>query len=113
MRKGITRWRWHVLGFGLAVGAVTVVLGAGRPVSHDLPEPIALAPPPGYEPERIAPQALHALAHRPGAVVIVDVRPAEMYQLGHLPDAINVPAFELPAQIDRVPLGVKLALYCS
>jgi rhodanese-related sulfurtransferase/DNA-binding HxlR family transcriptional regulator len=49
---------------------------------------------------------------RQGLVTVLDVRPEEEYQAGHLPDAINVPLSRLEAQLKRLPKGQEIVAYC-
>ncbi len=56
----------------------------------------------------------HALAAQDGSIVVLDVRTSEEYDLGHVPDAINIPhdvvgerITELEPARDRV-----LVVYC-
>lgn len=46
-----------------------------------------------------------------GDVVVLDVRPAEEFRAGHIPGAISIPAEELSARLDELPLGEVVA-YC-
>jgi NADPH-dependent 2,4-dienoyl-CoA reductase/sulfur reductase-like enzyme/peroxiredoxin family protein/rhodanese-related sulfurtransferase/TusA-related sulfurtransferase len=45
--------------------------------------------------------------------VIVDVRSAADYELGHVPGAINLPLNELRARINELPAGKPVYLYCK
>jgi rhodanese-related sulfurtransferase/biotin operon repressor len=49
---------------------------------------------------------------RQGLVTVLDVRPEEEYQAGHLPDAINVPLSRLEAQLKRLPKDQEIVAYC-
>ncbi len=49
---------------------------------------------------------------RQGLVTVLDVRPEEEYQAGHLPDAINVPLSRLEAQLKRLPKDQEVVAYC-
>lgn len=44
--------------------------------------------------------------------VVVDVRPADAYAIGHIPAAINIPLSELISRMDSIPKGKKIAVYC-
>lgn len=44
---------------------------------------------------------------------IVDVRPASLYALGHIPGAINIPLQDLIPQMGMIPAGQKVAVYCA
>jgi rhodanese-related sulfurtransferase len=47
------------------------------------------------------------------SVVIVDVRPASLYDAGHIPDSINAPFLELVPNMDLVPTDKKIAVVCT
>ncbi|MCE8027816.1 metalloregulator ArsR/SmtB family transcription factor [Halomonas daqingensis] len=47
-----------------------------------------------------------------GRVVLLDVRPEEEFQAGHLPEAINIPLEQLEAMLDRLPLDRDIVAYC-
>jgi rhodanese-related sulfurtransferase len=47
------------------------------------------------------------------SVVIVDVRPATLYDAGHIPDSINAPFPELVPNMDLVPTDKKIAVVCT
>jgi len=47
-----------------------------------------------------------------GTVVILDVRPAEEYEAGHIPGAISVPLEELPERLSHLPREVDIVAYC-
>ncbi len=49
---------------------------------------------------------------RSGSVTLLDVRPAEEYQAGHLPGAVSVPLDELERRIDELPAGDEIVAYC-
>ena len=42
---------------------------------------------------------------------IVDVRPAQLYQGGHIPEALNIPLENLISQMGMIPAGQKVAVY--
>ena len=44
---------------------------------------------------------------------IVDVRPAQLYAAGHIPEAINIPLGNLMPQMGMIPAGQKVAVYCA
>ncbi len=44
---------------------------------------------------------------------IVDVRPAQLYLGGHIPDALNIPLENLISQMGMIPAGQKVAVYCA
>lgn len=107
------RWLWHGLGAVATLGMAAWVVAGAQPVSRYLPAPVSLEHTEAYEPDLIEPAWLRAQQGKAEAPVIVDVRSPEAYKQGHLPGALNIPGYEMPQNLDRVPLGVKLALYCS
>src|SRR5437660_11515793 len=48
---------------------------------------------------------------RSDRVILLDVRPAEEYQAGHLPQALSIPVAELEARLAEVPLDKELVAY--
>ena len=51
-------------------------------------------------------------AARRGEAVIVDVRPVEEYEAGHLLGAISVPLSELPDRLETLPKDREIVTYC-
>lgn len=49
---------------------------------------------------------------REGSVALLDVRPHEEFQAGHLPDAINIPLDELETMLDALPRDRDIVAYC-
>jgi rhodanese-related sulfurtransferase/DNA-binding transcriptional ArsR family regulator len=49
---------------------------------------------------------------RDDAVTVVDVRPAEEYQAGHIPGALSVPVPELKRRLRELPKGREVIAYC-
>lgn len=49
---------------------------------------------------------------RTGAVVVLDVRPAEEYAAGHIPGAVSVPLDQLADRLAGLPDGVAIVAYC-
>ncbi len=49
---------------------------------------------------------------REGSVALLDVRPREEFQAGHLPDAINIPLDELDTMLDALPRNREIVAYC-
>ncbi|WP_316368407.1 ArsR/SmtB family transcription factor [Candidatus Thiodiazotropha sp. CDECU1] len=47
-----------------------------------------------------------------GLVTVLDVRPREEYQSGHLPGAINIPINELEAHLDSLDPEREIVAYC-
>jgi rhodanese-related sulfurtransferase len=49
---------------------------------------------------------------RRGEVTVLDVRPAEEYQAGHIPGALSVPLVELKRRIRELPRKREIVAYC-
>lgn len=49
---------------------------------------------------------------REGSVALLDVRPHDEFQAGHLPDAINIPLDELETMLDALPRDREIVAYC-
>ena len=49
---------------------------------------------------------------RRGGLTLVDVRPAEEFQAGHLPGARSLPLAELPARLGELPRSRPVVAYC-
>ena len=47
-----------------------------------------------------------------GLVEVLDVRPAEEYKSGHIPDAVNVPLKDIEKHIANLPKGQEVIAYC-
>jgi rhodanese-related sulfurtransferase/DNA-binding transcriptional ArsR family regulator len=47
-----------------------------------------------------------------GEVIVLDVRPPEEYQAGHIPGAISVPLKELKAHMSKLPRDQEIVAYC-
>jgi hydroxyacylglutathione hydrolase len=47
------------------------------------------------------------------AVVVLDVREAAEWHLGHIPGSVNLPAHEIPSGTPDLPRGVPLAVHCG
>ena len=47
------------------------------------------------------------------SMVIVDVRPASLYDAGHIEGSINVPFPEMVQKMDMVPTDKKIAVVCT
>lgn len=47
-----------------------------------------------------------------GAVLVLDVRPADEYAHDHLPEAVNIPVSELKDRVDELPGDVSIVVYC-
>ncbi|MFH9173702.1 ArsR/SmtB family transcription factor [Streptomyces albogriseolus] len=47
-----------------------------------------------------------------GSVVVLDVRPVEEYEAGHIPGALSIPVDELAERIDELPEDLEIVAYC-
>lgn len=47
-----------------------------------------------------------------GGVVVLDVRPREEYQAGHIPGAVCIPVGELAERIGELPPDTEIVVYC-
>ena len=54
------------------------------------------------------------LMHRMKAkkIILLDIRPVEEYNAGHLPDALSVPIDKLPAILKKLPKNKQYVAYC-
>ena len=49
---------------------------------------------------------------REGAVTVIDVRPRDEYEAGHIPGALSVPVSELHRQLPEIPKRREVVAYC-
>lgn len=47
-----------------------------------------------------------------GEMVLLDVRPEEEFEAGHLPEAINIPLTQLEEMLDSLPRDREIVAYC-
>lgn len=47
-----------------------------------------------------------------GDVVVLDVRPREEYDAGHIPGAMSIPVEELADKLDDIPVDQEIVAYC-
>lgn len=47
-----------------------------------------------------------------GEITLIDVRPHQEYQAGHIPGAINIPVAELTDRLAELPPGRDIVAYC-
>lgn len=70
----------------------------------------------GYFRERDAlePVSRHELVRRlkGGLVTVLDVRPQDEYDAGHLPKAVNIPLRELQRRLRELPKSHEIVAYC-
>jgi rhodanese-related sulfurtransferase len=45
-------------------------------------------------------------------VTVIDVRPAEEYEAGHIPGAISIPVSELKRRMEELPKRREVVAYC-
>ena len=56
-------------------------------------------------------QALLELVAK-GAVTVLDVRPVEEYNAGHIPGALSIPLKELMLRLNELPHDQEIVAYC-
>jgi rhodanese-related sulfurtransferase len=61
--------------------------------------------------ERVTRAELVARVRR-GEVVVVDVRPAQEYEAGHVAGAISIPFDQLESRLDELPRDLDIVAYC-
>src|SRR5216684_4316175 len=49
---------------------------------------------------------------RAGAVIVLDVRPADEYAAGHVPGAVSIPVGELKRRLREIPKGREIVACC-
>ena len=49
---------------------------------------------------------------RKGLVTVLDVRPSEEYQAGHLPGAVNIPLSQIEGHLGKLPKNKEVVAYC-
>jgi rhodanese-related sulfurtransferase/DNA-binding transcriptional ArsR family regulator len=49
---------------------------------------------------------------RSGDVMILDLRPRDEYEAGHIPGAVSIPLGDLEEQLARLPPGAEIVAYC-
>ena len=64
-----------------------------------------------HELEKISAEELQAKL-RYGDVTLIDVRPREEYQAGHLPGSISIPLREFQPRIGEIPRDKTIVVYC-
>jgi rhodanese-related sulfurtransferase/DNA-binding transcriptional ArsR family regulator len=66
------------------------------------------------ERDQLEPVAARELVRRlrEGSVVLIDVRPEDEYELGHLPGALNIPLSQLVQRLSELPRHHEIVAYC-
>jgi rhodanese-related sulfurtransferase/DNA-binding HxlR family transcriptional regulator len=66
------------------------------------------------ERDQLEPVAASELVRRlrEGSVVLIDVRPEDEYELGHLPGALNIPVSQLVQRLSELPRDHEIVAYC-
>ena len=66
------------------------------------------------ERDQLEPVAASELVERlrEGSVVLIDVRPEDEYELGHLPGALNIPLGQLVQRLSELPRDHEIVAYC-
>ena len=54
----------------------------------------------------------HIVDEKDKNYLIVDVRDSDTYKKGHVPNAINVPAYEVDKHIKKLPKNKTIITYC-
>ena len=49
---------------------------------------------------------------RTGTATVIDVRPAEEYNSGHIPHAVSIPLDQLEHRLSELPPGAEIVAYC-
>lgn len=61
--------------------------------------------------ERVNRKSLLARMHK-GEVIVLDVRPSDEFDAGHLPFALSIPLEELKAKMKMLPKSKEIVAYC-
>jgi DNA-binding transcriptional ArsR family regulator len=61
---------------------------------------------------RLMSRAELVAASKAGRVVVLDVRPSEEYEAGHLKGAVSIPLDQLAARLDEIPADAEVVAYC-
>jgi rhodanese-related sulfurtransferase/predicted transcriptional regulator len=61
--------------------------------------------------EAVSREELMARVHA-GAAVVVDLRPSEEFEAGHIAGAVSIPLPELEARLAELPVDLEIVAYC-
>jgi len=66
------------------------------------------------EPDELEPVTIKELRRRmrEGDVTVIDVRPEEEYQAGHIPGALTIPVAQLKRRLAEIPKNREVVAYC-
>ena len=101
--------------YRLAGDDVFELLTALRAVAHDrLAEVDRVVRAYFGAPEELEPIGRHELVRRArsGDVVLLDLRPRNEYEAGHIPGAVSIPLEDLEEQLALLPPGAEIVAYC-
>lgn len=101
--------------YSLADEAVLELLSSlGRVAERNLAEVQQLVRSYYHDPETLERVPATELVQRmhEGRVTLLDVRPPEEYEAGHLPGAINIPLEELARRLGELPADTEVVAYC-
>lgn len=62
--------------------------------------------------ELLTQEELAKRMRRKGDLVVLDVRPPEEYEAGHLPGAVSIPVAELKRRLKELPKNKEIVAYC-
>ncbi|HQE91298.1 MAG TPA: rhodanese-like domain-containing protein [Anaerolineae bacterium] len=99
---------WLLVGGVLLVGCATPAPATPQAVPQET-APTAVQPTP--LPADVTPKMVEEL-RATGAIVIIDVREADEYAVGHIPGAVLIPLGALPDRLDEVPTDKPVVMVC-
>jgi rhodanese-related sulfurtransferase len=62
--------------------------------------------------EELTKEELRRRLQRKDRLVVLDVRPQEEYEAGHIPGAVSIPLDELKKRVKELPKGKQIVAYC-
>jgi rhodanese-related sulfurtransferase/DNA-binding transcriptional ArsR family regulator len=116
-RAGLVETRRHgtrIL-YRLAGGDVYRLLASVRSVAHArLVDVQVIVDTHMRQADGLEPISRHDLLARvrDGTVTVVDVRPRDEYDAGHIPEALSIPIDELEARLAELPRDADIVAYC-